>query len=64
MKKYIQGEQHFKSKLTDSQVELIRQMYDDGICGYRTIASNLGVSIETLYSLISYRTRTASAIHI
>jgi len=57
MTKHHQGEQHFRAKLTDDEVELMRQLYESSPLGYERIASKFNCGASTVRDIVQYRTR-------
>lgn len=55
----IMGESHPHAKLTDAQVEQMRDMNEEGI-GYRKLAKLFNVSRPTVQSICNYRRRSAT----
>jgi len=56
------GEDHPKAKLTDRQVEMIRQLHEDYHVPYSIICEVLIVSKSTIEDICCYNTRTQLAI--
>lgn len=54
------GEAHHNAKLTDEDVELIRDIYDEGLVGYKTLAKVFGVSKGTIYDIVNFRRRVTT----
>lgn len=52
------GQHHHRAKLTDHDVELIRQLHDDGI-GYLVLAKKFEVSQHTIGRICRFERRTA-----
>ncbi len=50
------GEDHHNAKLTDAQVETIRDLYDQGF-GYRAIARKLDLKRSTVRDICTFRRR-------
>ncbi len=55
------GEDHQRARLTDEQVDLMRDLYEEGLVGYRTLARYFGVSRTTVMSICRYERRNATA---
>lgn len=55
------GESHPRARLTDDEVKLIRDLYDEGLVGYRTLARTFGVSRNTIKCIVKFRRRNATA---
>lgn len=53
---YRIGQDHHRAKLSDEQVEAIRQMRDEGM-SYRRIAEAIGAPLWTVRDIADYRTR-------
>ena len=51
------GEKHYRARLTDAEVELIRQVYESGGIGYRKLAKKFDCSQWTIRDIVQYRTR-------
>ena len=60
-KGYRIGEHHQRAKLTDEQVELIRDLYDMGEGGYRKLAKMFGVHRTTIRDIVQFRRRATTA---
>lgn len=54
------GEAHHNSKLRDVEVEIIRDLYEEGFVSYRTLAVTFGVSRETIADICKYRRRACT----
>lgn len=54
------GEGHHKAKLTDADVELIRDIYEEGLVSYSTLASVFGVDKATIRDIVKYRRRAST----
>jgi Mor family transcriptional regulator len=50
------GEDHQRAKLTDADVERIRQLHADGM-GYKTLARKFDVSPEAIRDIVKFRRR-------
>lgn len=50
------GEDHPQAKLTDHEVELLRQMFDEGF-GYKKLAKKFEAPIRTIRNICNYKTR-------
>ena len=55
------GQYHHRAKLTDEQVELIRDLHEEGAMGYRTLARYFGVSRETIKKICRFERRATHA---
>lgn len=55
------GEDHGRAKLTDHEVELIRQLAESGM-GHREIAVKFEISRGTVGDIVSFRRRAAYAV--
>ena len=51
------GQHHPKAKLTDNDVEVIRELHDEGGIGYKQIAEKFEVSKSCIAAICTYRTR-------
>ena len=51
------GERHHRAKLTDEDVELIRQCYEAGGFTYRSLADKFNAGESTIRDIVKYRTR-------
>lgn len=54
------GEHHHRAKLSDEDVELIRDIYDEGMESYASIAHVFGVSRETVRDIVKFRRRATT----
>lgn len=54
------GEHHHRAKLSDADVELIRDIYDEGMVSYATLAKVFQVSKATIYDIVTFRRRATS----
>lgn len=54
------GEAHHRAKLTDEDVELIRDIYDEGMASYSTLANVFGVKKSTIRDIITFRKRAST----
>lgn len=54
------GEAHHRAKLTDEDVELIRDIYEEGMCGYLTLARVWNVDKATIRDIVTYRRRAST----
>lgn len=50
------GQDHHRAKLTDHEVELIRQLHEDGL-SYGQLADKFGVNKATVADICKYRRR-------
>lgn len=50
------GEDHHRAKLTDAEVERLRQLHEEGI-GYRRLAVIFEVNPTTVRDIVKFRTR-------
>lgn len=50
-------EPHWRAKLTDEEVELIRELYAEGLWSYATLAVVFEVSRFTIRDIVTYRRR-------
>jgi len=51
-----QGNKHYKSKLTSTQVQTIRRLYSQGKATRRMLAIRYGVSKESVYEIVAGKT--------
>lgn len=51
------GEDHPGAKLTDAQVDEIRELHEDGLVGYKWLAKHFGVPVRTIREIIQCRRR-------
>ena len=51
------GEDHHNAKLSNDDVELIRQLYESGGIGYRKIAEKFECGESTVRDIVKYMTR-------
>lgn len=54
------GEHHHRAKLSDADVELIRDIYDEGMVSYSTLAEVFGVNKWTIRDIVTFRRRATS----
>lgn len=54
------GEHHQRAKLSDEQVELIRDLYEMGEGGYKMLARMFGVSRSTIRDIVQFRRRAST----
>lgn len=54
---YRVGETHHRAKLTDIEVDKIRDLHEDDGLGYRTLARMFDVSKSTIRDICRYDTR-------
>lgn len=65
--RHLIGEAHPRARLTDAQVELIRELYDAGQegtgpkIGYRALAKQFNTSKRTVRDIVNYRRRNVWA---
>ena len=50
------GEKHYKADLTDHEVELVRQLHDEG-WGYRRLAKKFEIHRSTIQKICTFRSR-------
>lgn len=48
---------HWRAKLTDDEVELVRELYAEGLWSYATLAVVFEVSRYTIRDIVKYRRR-------
>lgn len=56
------GEDHGKAKLTDHDIDLIRELHEEHGLGYRTLARKFETSKSTIRDICKYRRRFAVAV--
>ena len=54
------GEAHHNAKLSDADVEFIRDIYDEGMASYGTLAHVFGVSKATIRNIVTFRKRATT----
>ncbi len=54
------GDSHPRAKLSDEQVEEIRELYDDGFYSYLTLAKRFGVDKWTIRDIVKFRRRNVT----
>jgi len=54
------GEAHHRARLSDADVELIRDIYEEGMESYSTLAHVFGVSKETIRDIVTFRRRAST----
>lgn len=54
------GEAHHRAKLCDADVELIRDIYDEGMASHQILANVFGVSRHTINAIINFKKRATS----
>lgn len=54
------GEAHHRAKLSDDDVELIRDIYEEGMASYSTLAKVFAVSKETIRDIVTFRRRAST----
>lgn len=54
---YRIGEDHPRAVLTDHEIELIRDLYEQEGMKVRTIADKFGIHVRTAYKIVSYQIR-------
>lgn len=57
------GQYHPKAKLSDADIELIRDIYDEGLVGYGTLAKVFGVKKHVIRDIVTFRRRSTAAVH-
>ena len=58
------GEDHQNAKLTDHEVDLIRQLHEKDGVSYRTLAEKFGVSKGSIVKICLYERRNQFATNI
>lgn len=56
-RRYRIGESHHRAKLTDEQVDQMRELHEEQGIGYRTLAKQFNVSKRTVRDIVQYKTR-------
>lgn len=56
-RRYRIGESHHRAKLTDDQVDQMRELHEEQGVGYRTLAKQFNVSKRTVRDIVHYKTR-------
>ena len=51
------GEEHHKTKLSDDDVSLMRELHEKHEIGYRQLASKFECGVSTARDITTYRTR-------
>ena len=59
---YPVGESHHRAKLSDSDVNLIRDLHEEYEFGYKKLAFVFEVSRDTIRQICTYRRRNASVM--
>lgn len=54
------GEQHHNAKLSDKDVDQIRELHEQHGLGYRTIANKFEVHPSTIRDILQYKSRYAT----
>lgn len=54
------GQAHHRSILSDEQVDLMRDLYEEGLVGYRTLAKMFGTNRNTVKDIVKYRRRVGT----
>jgi hypothetical protein len=52
------GEDHHNAKLTDNEVELMRELHAEKAMGYRKLAQKFEVAACTVRNIVKYKTRS------
>ena len=55
------GQYHHKAKLTDEEVDRIRDLYEEGFLGYGALAKAFNVAKKTIHDIVTYRRRSTRA---
>ena len=50
------GERHRDSKLTESDVRLIRKLYTPGVYGFKRLAKQFGINIRSVRKVVEHKT--------
>jgi hypothetical protein len=56
------GEHHHGAKLTDAEVEHMRDLYEEGVVGYKTLARFFKVSWQSVKMICTYRRRATTPV--
>lgn len=59
----VVGQDHWRAKLTDHEVELMRQMHEQG-WGYRRLAVKFDVSRSHVRSIVQFRCRAQTSVAV
>lgn len=51
------GEGHYRARLTDAEVELMRSMWEDGLYSYKTLAEKFEVPKGYVRDVVKFRRR-------
>lgn len=51
------GEDHHRAKLTDAEVDKIRELYETGLFSYRKLAREFGTNRSTIQMICRYERR-------
>lgn len=54
------GEAHYRAKISDRDVDLIRDIYEEGLASYSTLAAVFNTSKENIRDIITFRRRCAT----
>lgn len=54
------GQYHRLAKLSDAEVDLIRDLYEEDLIGLGSLAKTFGVSKETIADIVKYRRRVST----
>ena len=54
------GEHHHRAKLSDEDVEFIRDIYDEGFASYSTLAKVFNVHKATIADIVNFRKRASA----
>jgi len=58
----VLGEAHHRAKLTDADVNLIRDIYEEGLESLAALAHVFGVSKSTIQDIVTFRRRAATPV--
>lgn len=56
------GEHHPGAKLTDEQVDYMRELHEEGLVGYKTLGRFFGVSWNTVKDICKFRRRATTPV--
>jgi predicted transcriptional regulator len=51
------GEGHYRARLSDAEVELMRSLWDEGLYSYRTLAEKFEVPKGYVRDIVKFRRR-------
>ena len=56
------GQYHPLATLSDEEVELIRDLYEEGCVGLMSLAVTFGVNKATIWGIVTYRRRASTVM--